>query len=612
MLEVRGAGVNVASCVNMPDLSASLPFRFDMSMKTATALALTGISLWLPVAAFGQTPAAPTPRASTEEARRPATTTASGTTGLWFVPTAEVLAHKKWSLSLYRTNFDDGEGFSDMSTFPVTFAVGLGNRAELFGNLATVVRIDRDTRPLFFTNSADTINTGSGGGVLVNYPLVREGWIGNRLGDLSVGGKVNLLNSSTSPLAVGVKALVKLPTGDDEAGASSGKPDFQGDLIVSGYGKYAELSAYGGFMARGNPDGFKLTNGIRWGMGAAFPQKYNLGFKITAEVFGEKYLNDTITAPANFAGADGSIAPITSDVKSPIYTSLGLTWQAPNGFFVGAAGSWNVTMKGRQSASCAPGLVCPAFNNDQQTDDKGLQIRIGYHPGARDRRYVAPPPPPPPAPPAAPAPVAQNRPPTVRASCDPCTVEVGRTSTISADAQDPDGDPLTYQWTAASGTVTSPTSRQSPWTAPNQEGTVPVTVVVNDGRGGTARDTVNIQVTRPVQRVYTFEDVHFEFDRFTLLQDALRLLDEAVTAMQANSTLRLAIEGHTDNIGTAEYNLALGDRRATSVRNYLISRGIAADRITSVSYGEERPKFDNGREETRRLNRRAALVVRLQ
>ena len=76
--------------------------------------------------------------------------------------------------------------------------------------------------------------------------------------------------------------------------------------------------------------------------------------------------------------------------------------------------------------------------------------------------------------------------------------------------------------------------------------------------------------------------------------------------------LRLEIEGHTCNIGTAEYNLALGERRANAVRDYLASRGITAERLRTVSYGEERPKFDNGREETRRLNRRAALVVRVQ
>jgi outer membrane protein OmpA-like peptidoglycan-associated protein len=82
--------------------------------------------------------------------------------------------------------------------------------------------------------------------------------------------------------------------------------------------------------------------------------------------------------------------------------------------------------------------------------------------------------------------------------------------------------------------------------------------------------------------------------------------------MQDNPQLRLTIEGHTCNIGTAEYNLALGERRAASVRDYLAQRGISVARLQTVSYGEERPKFDNSREETRRLNRRAALTVRLQ
>ena len=82
--------------------------------------------------------------------------------------------------------------------------------------------------------------------------------------------------------------------------------------------------------------------------------------------------------------------------------------------------------------------------------------------------------------------------------------------------------------------------------------------------------------------------------------------------MRENPGLRVEVEGHTCNIGTAEYNLALGERRANAVRDYLTSNGISADRLRSVSYGEERPKHDNAREETRRLNRRAALTVRIQ
>ena len=110
---------------------------------------------------------------------------------------------------------------------------------------------------------------------------------------------------------------------------------------------------------------------------------------------------------------------------------------------------------------------------------------------------------------------------------------------------------------------------------------------------------------------FTFEDVHFDFDRYSLRPEATRALDEAIATLQQNPELRLEIEGHTCNIGTAEYNLALGERRATAVRDYLSSRGIGADRLRTVSYGEERPKYDNAREETRRLNRRAALVVRV-
>jgi outer membrane protein OmpA-like peptidoglycan-associated protein len=119
-------------------------------------------------------------------------------------------------------------------------------------------------------------------------------------------------------------------------------------------------------------------------------------------------------------------------------------------------------------------------------------------------------------------------------------------------------------------------------------------------------------VARPPVKSYTFEDVHFDFDRFSLRPEATRVLDEAVAAMKETGTLRLQIEGHTCNIGTAEYNLALGDRRASAVRDYLISRGVPQNRLTTVSYGEERPRHDNAREETRRLNRRAALVVNLQ
>ena len=116
---------------------------------------------------------------------------------------------------------------------------------------------------------------------------------------------------------------------------------------------------------------------------------------------------------------------------------------------------------------------------------------------------------------------------------------------------------------------------------------------------------------KPARKEIVFEDVHFDFDRYSLRPEATRALDEAIRTLKENADLNLEIEGHTCNIGTAEYNLALGERRANAVREYLAQNGIGADRLRTVSYGEERPKHDNSREETRRLNRRAALLVRL-
>ena len=395
-----------------------------------------------------------------------------------------------------------------------------------------------------------------------------------------------------------MRGLVKLPTGDTSSGASTGKADFAFDGMVSKeINERVEVSGYAGFIVRGSPDEVDTTNAFRWGFGAGFPTRKPLRF--TAEIEGEHYSNDTLVTKQVLTAEDGSILPVgfISDVRSPANLHLGLTWQGANGVFAGAGWTWRMTMDTRDH-------FLSQYTNGAG-DKMDLVVRVGYHPGVRI--YVPPPPPPPPPPPVAP----QNHPPTVRARCEPCTVEIGKTSTVTGDAQDPDGDQLTYRWTAPTGTFASPTMRQTPWTAPMQEGPVPVTITVDDGKGGTASDSVTIQVIRPTVKEFVFEDVHFDFDRYSLRPEATRALDEAVRTLQANPELRIEIEGHTCNIGTAEYNLALGERRATAVRDYLTSRGVGADRLRTVSYGEERPKFDNSREETRRLNRRAALVVRL-
>ncbi len=553
---------------------------------------LAAVCLTLSTAALAQTPAS---SSSADTATRPATTTFFGDTGLWYVPTGEVLANGKWSVSGYRRGTNWIQGYTNVADFAATFAYGIKDRAEIFGSFLVDTRIDRDIRPLFTSDP-------SFGGVIDRYPLVNKQWTGDNIGDLYIGAKVNLWSEfRQNPAAIAIRAIAKIPTGKLDTGVTTGKPDLGIDFIVSKEAaKKIDLSGYGGYEFRGSPDGFDAPTGaFRWGAGAAFPSRSML--RVNAEINGDVASKDSVTITGtSVIGSDLSRAPLTSATENVSRATLGLTFQAKNGFFASGGVSWNMPTLGRNGSFTDE----PSVTGDYYD----MQFRIGFHPGVR----VYAPPPPPAAPPA-PMPAPRNRPPTVRARCEPCTVEVGKTSTVTGDGQDPDGDTLAYRWSAPAGRFANQADRQTVWTAPMQEGPVPATVTVDDGKGGTASDSVTIQVIRPAPVVeLNFEDVYFDFDRSTLRPEALRLLDDAVTRLQANPGKNIIIEGHTCSIGTAEYNLALGDRRANSVREYLVSRGVPASRMESRSYGEERPKFDNAREETRRLNRRAALVVKVQ
>lgn len=131
-----------------------------------------------------------------------------------------------------------------------------------------------------------------------------------------------------------------------------------------------------------------------------------------------------------------------------------------------------------------------------------------------------------------------------------------------------------------------------------------------EGEGSTAAP--RSAETPDVLHSVSFDDVQFDFDKYSLKPDTFALLDQAVQVLQQNPTLKIRIEGYSCNIGTVKYNLALGKRRANAVREYLVRHGVPANRLTTVSFGESQPKYDNRKEDTRRLNRRAALVVNIE
>lgn len=105
------------------------------------------------------------------------------------------------------------------------------------------------------------------------------------------------------------------------------------------------------------------------------------------------------------------------------------------------------------------------------------------------------------------------------------------------------------------------------------------------------------------------EDIHFEFDSVQLTPEAQEILAEKARWLQNNPRARVIIEGHCDNRGTDEYNIALGEGRAQSAREYLVAMGIDSNRLRTVSYGEERPLDPAQTEEAWAKNRRAHFVI---
>jgi peptidoglycan-associated lipoprotein len=111
------------------------------------------------------------------------------------------------------------------------------------------------------------------------------------------------------------------------------------------------------------------------------------------------------------------------------------------------------------------------------------------------------------------------------------------------------------------------------------------------------------------QTPYVFEAVHFDFDQYGIRSDAAALLERHAEWLRKNPSARVTIEGHTCNIGTETYNLALGQKRAEAVKSYLMNLGVEAGRMRVISYGLSRPAYSNDSEETRQLNRRGEFIV---
>ena len=111
----------------------------------------------------------------------------------------------------------------------------------------------------------------------------------------------------------------------------------------------------------------------------------------------------------------------------------------------------------------------------------------------------------------------------------------------------------------------------------------------------------------PPQKL-VLEGVNFDFDKATLRQEDIAIIDRDVTSLDKWGNVNIEVAGHTDSRGSDEYNMNLSQQRAEAVRNYLVSKGIAADRLSAKGYGESQPVAGNVTDEDRLKNRRVELV----
>jgi peptidoglycan-associated lipoprotein len=205
-----------------------------------------------------------------------------------------------------------------------------------------------------------------------------------------------------------------------------------------------------------------------------------------------------------------------------------------------------------------------------------------------------------------------------------------RPATTQASAPAPTGAAAAGAGLTPAGTTTTGSGLQSGGTGTTTgqpgAGTQSGTTGTGPGAAGTTSGTESTQVqpgpgagatpARVSPREFAenpaLQDIHFDFDKSDIRSDAAKTLDANASWMKTNPNNLILIEGHCDERGTNEYNLALGERRARSTMNYLVAQGVQASRITIISYGEERPSCTEKTEACWQKNRRAHFLVKAQ
>jgi len=186
------------------------------------------------------------------------------------------------------------------------------------------------------------------------------------------------------------------------------------------------------------------------------------------------------------------------------------------------------------------------------------------------------------------------------------------------------GDSSTLSWNSTDATeltiepeVGAVTAQGSTKVSPSESSTYKITA---SGPGGSASATATVTVNAPppprppaqpsLDELFLKEvrDAYFDYDKADLRPDARAALSKTADFLKNYPQLRVTIEGHCDERGSTEYNLGLGDRRATAVKQFIVSLGVSADRLSTVSFGKEKPFCMESNESCWSQNRRGHFV----
>jgi outer membrane protein OmpA-like peptidoglycan-associated protein len=578
------------------------------------------------------------PIAAAEQSNKDLDPTFTGETGLFTIFLGDTLPQGMFSGGLVYNNYDRETTDFDTNVWNLVFGYGILDNLEIAASFAPITQV-------VFRNweLGETLNS---------HPhSIRT--IENGVGDLRVGLKYRLIDDIGASPAVAIRAFAKIPTAEYEGGFGSGAVDFGANLIVSkSFTNTFEAAANLGYTIIGEPEDFgdcKLSDELSYGLGFGWLLEPKMKIKFLGELKGIAYMNDDEYPQA--APMDVFVGFQKRFEISPKYDlRFGLGYQVNVAFDTDVANnqhgagmmltigpSANLVpviseVKGERTATCvgAPiGLVATATDDNDDTlmytwtvngeTIPGSESSVSWTPSSPgDYKVVVT--------------VDDGRrggvatqemtvkaypAPTVSLSINSDVVYVTKKYTVTASITNPGDYPLAYFWKVNIGTITPNTNQaEATWDLTNAtDGEATITLNVKSEIGCDVNTDLKIKVEKDPCAFITDADlageVHFPFNKYILrepTEEAYKIFDRVIEKMKLCDTLVIRFEGHCCYIGTKDYNMCLGWWRTETVVKYFVEHGIDRARISTISYGKEKPKYDNNTEKTRQWNRRVMIM----